>query len=388
MQKNILFYIPNVDQKSGGVRQYAFNVLNMITESNCRDFNYFIYHENNDELFINLINKTDNFKLITVSKSEKIKLKFKKKINNFLSFLTFKKIIKSAQAIDLLINKYNIQIVHCPFQDIPNTKKAKLISTMHDVQEMHFPEFFTPEERIDRATRHNYLSKKSDAIVVSYDHIKNDIAKYFNVPESKLTTFLISLNNLWIVDYFNNNKIITKTETELYLLYPANAWIHKNHLKLIEAVHFLNNKKIKIILTGDFSSELGKQIMLKINELDLNNQIVLKGILSQEELFQLYMNTHGVVVPTLYEAGSYPLYEAICLEKAVICSNVTSLPETIGNDKFTFDPNDFKDIANKIDLLFNNENFRLASIENSIIMKPKLINNESINKLYLLYQSV
>jgi glycosyltransferase involved in cell wall biosynthesis len=50
----------------------------------------------------------------------------------------------------------------------------------------------------------------------------------------------------------------------------------------------------------------------------------------------------------------------------VVCSNVTSLPETIGNNDFIFNPNDKTEIVAKIKAGLNDEKFRERNIQNSI----------------------
>ena len=95
-----------------------------------------------------------------------------------------------------------------------------------------------------------------------------------------------------------------------------------------------------------------------IHQYNLQNQFTLVGIVNEAELYNLYKNSQGVVIPTLYEAGSFPLVESILMEIPVICSNITSLPETIGNQEFIFDPNSVENIAKKIELLWINENYR------------------------------
>ena len=79
----------------------------------------------------------------------------------------------------------------------------------------------------------------------------------------------------------------------------------------------------------------------------------------------MYKNARLVVIPTLYEAGSGPLYEAMRYGIPVICSNVTSLPETIGNEDFIFYPNNSEEMLKKIKLGLFDEEFRKRNIQNS-----------------------
>ncbi len=69
--------------------------------------------------------------------------------------------------------------------------------------------------------------------------------------------------------------------------------------------------------------------------------------------------------PYFYEAGSGPLYEAMRYGIPVVCSNVTSLPETIHNNEFTFNPNDQEEILNRIKSGLYDEEFRKRNIQNS-----------------------
>lgn len=390
MRKNILFYIPNIDQSWGGVRQYSFNILKMISENYNPEFTFYIYNENKDKLFIDIIDRNDNFSLVQSAVDSKFKIKYKNILYKIIYFLTLKKInLKKSNSFDLLLDKYDIDIVHCPYQFIPKADNVKLITTMHDVQELYFPEFFSPEQRAYRAVNYFDFTKRADAVIVSYNHVKDDLKKFFNIEELKINTLLIGIQYLWLNDFKSTNN--SRTETNLsYLLYPANSWQHKNHIAILEGLYILKeqNKIINIVFTGDFNNENGLFLVKKIKELDLENQIVIKGIVDQNELFDLYLNALGIVVPTLYEAGSYPLYEAIYLEKAVICSNVTSLPETIGDEKFVFSPKDYIDIAKKMEMIYFDEVFRKESAINSIKMKEKLKNNEFISSLYKLYNSI
>lgn len=393
MKKNILFYIPSNDQKSGGTRQYAFNLLKMISEVPNDDFNFFIYNIHNDPLFEVFKEDEEKFTFVKVNDKKALRrykrIKIAYKILRFISFGAFKKKILRPHIEELIISEYKIDIIHSPFQTLPIiTKGIKSISTMHDVQELHFPEFFVSKERMDRAINNYNLSINSDRIIVSFDHIKQDITNFFQLEQSKVQTFLISLNYLWIIDFYNDNKKSFLVED--YLIYPANGWIHKNHIRLLEAIYYLKNqgKKVKLMFTGDFNIENGTLIKNKIVELGLSDYVQCKGVVSQQELFELYMRAKAVVIPTLYEAGSYPLYEAIALEKPVICSNVTSLPETMNNDKFIFDPKNILDMASKIESIYFDENFIKDSIENSKSRKSILANNNSVEKLYKVYSEL
>jgi glycosyltransferase involved in cell wall biosynthesis len=69
-----------------------------------------------------------------------------------------------------------------------------------------------------------------------------------------------------------------------------------------------------------------------------------------------------LVMPTLFESVSIPIYEAFSLGVPVCCSNVVALPEQVGDAGLLFNPNDYYEIADKISLYLCNENIRQKKI--------------------------
>lgn len=398
---NILFYIPFLSQEFGGVRQYSAGILALVGAMPS-NFVFHIYHDGNDPVIMEILAKFPQFKLIkpksvTLSKKEQNKKKLE-----YYQAVFEKKVLKrkvnyyEKSELELIIEKFKIDIIHCPYQFIPEVRKTKinypvkLITTMHDVQELHFPEFFTAEERANRAVNYMHYIRNSDHIIVSYQHIKDDIVKYFAEREEKISVLLLKMNNLWFNNYNDQSKKNIAFVDKPYLFYPANFWNHKNHLNLIRAILLLKNKGIivNLVLTGDTKMENGKEIEGLIKELQLQNQIRILGIVDEETLYSLYQNAVGVVVPTKYEAGSFPLMESILMNIPVICSNVTSLPETIGNLDFIFNPNDPNNIADKVAQLWNDPGFREKSYKNNLKQQERLIDTKADIILKKIYEEI
>ena len=72
------------------------------------------------------------------------------------------------------------------------------------------------------------------------------------------------------------------------------------------------------------------------------------GYVSDDDLRALYDLSDGLVTPTLYEAGSFPMFEAMMVGRPVACSRIPPLVEQLerdGAEAELFDPNDPADIA-------------------------------------------
>src|SRR5690242_9117410 len=145
---NVLIYIPEFGKDWGGVKQYSSTLLRILKDD--KRNHYFVYNDLKDPVMADIIK---DIPLHSVISSKDIYRPTTKVKNFFIRILNFisrvsgsKRRIEHCDDFTSFCKKKSIQIVHCPYQFIPMTKAAKLITTMHDVQELHFPEFFTRSE--------------------------------------------------------------------------------------------------------------------------------------------------------------------------------------------------------------------------------------------------
>lgn len=393
---NILYFIPDLPQSWGGVRQYAITLLNIFSgdESNT----YFVYHDSDDAEIATVLNASRNLQLINDGlfvkrNGSSLNEKGKAVLNRLFRAVRFNYQFKFEPILTLICRYYKIDVIHCPYQYVPVVENVKLISTMHDVQEMHFPEFFSPEVRLHRASIYCKNLKYSDKIVVSYNHVKNDLTKYFQIPAQKIYTLFLSMDNLWYAKYTGKSVDLPANLRlpEKYVLYPANTWEHKNHLQLLQAIKNIKDEhglEVCVVCTGHLTEHYYEVIQQKAFQLGVQDQVKFLGVVEEETLYALYNSCVGVVVPTKYEAGSFPLMESILMKIPVICSNVTSLPETVGDANFIFDPYDASSIAGKLKQLWESDEFRKLSVENSCKRERCLTETNALQKIRELYGSL
>ena len=72
----------------------------------------------------------------------------------------------------------------------------------------------------------------------------------------------------------------------------------------------------------------------------------------------LYKLSTALVMPTLFESVSLPIWEAFYLGAPVVSSNVCALPEQVRDAGLLFNPHDIEDMAEKIYKIWNDESLR------------------------------
>lgn len=391
---NVLYNIRGLKKSWGGVYQYSMALAKILAQESVEESIY-IYSDDPDSDFLELIEKVPKFHHIYPDLPWSIRLKnfVHRILNFFLRKMGASHTFKITNRLDHTVNKYRIDIMHTPFQSILKSKGIPTISTMHDVQELHFPEFFSSSERANRAVNYKKAIDGADAVIVSYEHIKKDIIRYFDKPENQVHTILLDMQDLWFENFLNTEVGDSKKRKlpDRFILYPAATWEHKNHIHLLKALKLIVDEKkldIHLVCTGHKTKFFTDTIQPLIKSLNLEKHVQFKGIVTDGQLFSYYQQARGVVAPTLYEAGSFPLMESIMMNVPVICSNVTSLPETIGNEKFTFDPLDIQEMSDKIVKLWEDEAFRSELMSLLPIKANRLKFNDAAQKIRHVYSTL
>jgi glycosyltransferase involved in cell wall biosynthesis len=261
-----------------------------------------------------------------------------------------------------------LDLIHCPLQTTRALAwRTPTLITMHDVQELRFPEFFSPFHRLYRAGVHWWAMELASRVVVSFAHVREDLLRYFRLPPAKVAVCPVPVNADWLpaappaADVCARHGIAPD-----FLLYPAQTWPHKNHLGLLRALAELRDTaglRPTLVCTGK-TNEYFPAIRAEVERLGLNEQVRFPGVVSAADLAGLYRACRCVVVPTLYEAGSFPVLEALLLGAPVICARTTSLPETMGDPRFTFDPHAPGAIAEAVRLMLTDEQHYAANRAN------------------------
>ena len=233
----------------------------------------------------------------------------------------------------------------------------------HDLQHRHLPDFFTPRQRFVRDYTYSTLCEHASIVSVVSDWVKRDLLSTFNISESKVRIVHFAPTPYACMQTDSVTVEAIKQRFALpgkFLFYPASTWPHKNHLRLLEALKMLRDRyglTVSLVCSGG-QTEFYRTIKAKAEELGVSKQVSFVGFVEFNALSVLYKLCVGVVIPTLFEAGSFPLWEAFLSERPAACSNVTSLPAQAGDAALIFDPYEVTDIAEAIRRLWTDSELR------------------------------
>ncbi|MGH7926861.1 MAG: glycosyltransferase family 4 protein, partial [Candidatus Binatia bacterium] len=149
-----------------------------------------------------------------------------------------------------------------------------------------------------------------------------------------------------------------------YLLYVGVWMSHKNIHRIIAAFRLLKHSwpRLKLVITGKPVPGYIDATRVIIQG-GLQHDVVLPGFVPNEFLPALYAGAACLLFPSLYEGFGLPVLEAAAVGTPVVTSNVTSLPEIMGDAAVYVNPEDVHDIARGVRRVLEDEKLRETLIE-------------------------
>ncbi|MBS0171416.1 MAG: glycosyltransferase family 4 protein [Nitrospira sp.] len=237
------------------------------------------------------------------------------------------------QAAPLLIGPYDV--LHFPYDSCVAWKRARFITTIHDVKPLLFPELRARpnlHSRIEQWVVGDRWNTIDHVITVS-EHSRRDL-----LAHSPLRPDQVSVTPLGL-DAERFRPPLSRVEARPYVLCVAGSDPTKNVGSLVEAFAKLPTelrRQYDVVLAGDVCKRA--DIREAIERWDIAAHTKLVGQVSDDELAQYYQQATVFVFPSLYEGFGLPLLEAMGCGCPVICSNASSLPEVAGDAAVLVDP--------------------------------------------------
>lgn len=225
----------------------------------------------------------------------------------------------------------------------------------------------------------NLLTKismnKADEITAPSEFARGYIAEHYPNLEKKLH---LVYNGIKMPQGKENFEDSTTAEQK-FLLTASKYVTYANQLNLIEGYALLRNRTDslpQLWMAGGIHDKIYfRKVKKLITDKGLDEKVRILGFLPHDELIKLYSKAFAFVFPSTLEACPQTLIEAMAFGVPIATSKTPPMPEICKDAAIYFDPHDKEDIAEKIDLLLNNEkvrnNLSRAALTRSLFFDPQ-----------------
>ncbi len=245
----------------------------------------------------------------------------------------------------LELRKVHLDVLHSP-DFIPPLHAGWLrrVITVHDLAFLRYPYLLTKTAaryygQIDRAVR------VADHIIAVSQSTRNDLIKLLGVPESQISVIYEAADSIFQPLSREESARVIHERYHLspdYILFVGTIEPRKNLNTLLLAYHGLRNRyhlDVPLIIAGE-EGWLSDEVYSLIDELDLSETCHFLGHITNEDLLYLYNAARLLAHPALYEGFGLTPLEAMACGTPVVVSNVSSLPEVVGDAALLVDPTD------------------------------------------------
>ena len=277
------------------------------------------------------------------------------------------------------LHRQHVDLVHFPGNTInPIDLDLPVVLNLHDLQHRHFPQYFSDEEIDVREKWWVMSGRRAEALIAGSSFIRDDLCAQLGVDPSKIFV----TPDVFQATFFRRPAASKLTAVrrkfrlpEIFFLYPAAAWPHKNHPRLIQAFESAAVPGAQLVLTG--AGHTGPAPAENVRFL---------GRVGTDDLVAMYCLATALIFPSLYESWSIPIMEAMACGCPVASSNVTSLPEQVADAGLLFDPLDIKSMAETIEQLATDQALRQKLSTNGKIRVREFSETNFVQTIARAYQ--
>jgi len=275
-------------------------------------------------------------------------------------------------ALDWLWNKFHfapierfvgeVDVFHSSDWAQPPAKRAKLVTTIHDLSFLRWPKTVHPKVLVAQKRRLKWVKKEADIVIAVSQTTKREIVELLGIKESRIRVIYEAVPED-VLEFVSElascelrvDKIKEKYGVDRpYLFAYGSRAPRKNIKRLIRAFREIREirDEYQLVIVGDYQAER-----------KLPRNVILTGFLPRNEMLALFSGARALVYPSLYEGFGLPILEAFVLGVPVVTSNCSSMAEVAGKAAILVDPNSTESIVRGIKTVVNSELIRKKLIE-------------------------
>ena len=258
-----------------------------------------------------------------------------------------------------VLRQRRVDILHMPWFYAPAIVPSRLLITVHDLSDVLAPLVgASPPVQTGRLFFARRALNRADHIFAVSHASKRDLARFFHIPESKITVVYDAVDERFLNEPLpaDADRILERHAVNSpYVLYAGNIRPQKNLPRLIEAFAVAKAElrgnpefdQLKLLVIGEALTRHA-DLRRAVVRARVREDVRFLGFVPGPVLRVFYSRALAFLFPSLYEGFGLPPLEAMAHGTPVLTSNVSSLPEVFQDAALLVNPENVFDIARGI----------------------------------------
>lgn len=261
------------------------------------------------------------------------------------------------------LHKYHIDTLFVPSAVKPIFWNKHSIVVIHDMAHYKTKYKYTFIRTMYIRIMTQVSALTSNCIITVSRSSKKDILEQWNIKEDKIKVIYNGLDE----DKVDSNKLTVGRSLlekyqiiDKYLLFVGTIESGKNLLNTIKAFQMLREKQdcdFQLVIVGK-KTEYYLELVEYLEKSKISRYVIFTGFVNDDELSTLYRYAEMFICVSWYEGFGLPILEAMVHQLPVLTSNISSMPEIVGNNGCIVSPNNVGEIYVNLKKIIESQEYR------------------------------
>lgn len=239
-------------------------------------------------------------------------------------------------------------------------KRGKVVVTVHDLSFARLPETVEPKNRAYLAKKVPASLERADAVIAVSDFTRRELEDLYPASRGKVHVIHHGVRRLFRADPDEEPRPEPWAHgvPGRYVLAVGTIEPRKNLDLLLDAMRIVRRDPalvdIALVIAGG-RGWLADETQARLQAEEQAGRLIRVGYVSDTVLHRLYWGALALAFPTKYEGFGLPALEAMACGLPVVCSNVASLPEVVGDAAILVEEPSAEAFADALRRLFADE---------------------------------
>ncbi len=292
----------------------------------------------------------------------------------------------------ILLERISPDLYHALAFAGPLVGHGPMVVTVYDLSFKRFPEAFNPLKRFYLSLMTGSTLRKSQMAIAISKSTKDDIVRFWEIPEERIAVAYGGVSEEFHplpedeVDRFRRKWGLPKD----FILFLGTLEPRKNLVRLVKAYSraFEAEPSLPHLVIAGARGWYYQDVFETVHRLYMDSRVIFPGFVPDEDL-PLWYNAAGMFVyPSLFEGFGLPVLEAMACGTPVVASDVSSIPEVVGDAGILVPPEDEEKLAEAILSLWKDVDLRRELSRRGIEQAGKFSWDETARATVEVYRKV
>lgn len=291
-----------------------------------------------------------------------------------------------------IVNNLGLDVFHGLSNELPtgiNQQKTKCVVTIHDLIFLRYPNYYNNIDAYIYKKKFKNACQNADLVLATSIQTELDIINFFQTEKSKIKVLYQACDDAFAKTYSEQEKQVVSQKYQLpnkFILSVGTIETRKNQLTILQALNKLESNW-HLVLIGKKTS-YADEILAYANDHQLLNRFQIFENVSFADLPIIFQCASLFAYISEFEGFGIPVLEAMQSKVLTVTSNVSSLPEVIGNKQQTINPLNSNELVQFIENKYNNLETKTLLI-NEAFQRAEMFNKNHLSHTLMdLYKNI